>query len=54
MGYTFNSKIFSLAEKHPMSRDRFETAKENLEKIKFSAENSSRIEHRIIDLVDIK
>jgi hypothetical protein len=30
MGYTFNSKIYSLAEKHPMSRDRFESAKENL------------------------
>lgn len=27
MGYTFNSKIYSLAEKHPMSRDRFESAK---------------------------
>lgn len=52
MGYTFNSKIFSLAEKHPMSRDRFESAKQHLSSIKFQNEN--RIEQRILDLVDIK
>jgi hypothetical protein len=52
MGYKFNTKIFSLAEKHPMSRDRFESAKNHLNQIKFSNEN--RIDKNIINLIEIK